>query len=167
MYVHVCLRIHTASRQSPRCWPYRVECTGSLLTSEVKRLRARLVLGPGCLWTPSGVVSFFSLLFQHPVLVTQHAHTSIYIHIFMCSFAYLYVFIHVHGQFLQMVDVCSQMSLHIFIIHKHIYIYTGIPWSGALPKFGPFCQQNDKFDFNWDRQQHDYNHWFSSLPAPT
>jgi hypothetical protein len=27
--------------------PYRVECTGSLLTSEVKRRRARLVLGWG------------------------------------------------------------------------------------------------------------------------
>ena len=31
----------------PRWWPYRVECTGSLPTSEVKRRRARLVLGWG------------------------------------------------------------------------------------------------------------------------
>ena len=30
--------------------PYRVECTGSLLTSEVKRRRARLVLGWGTAW---------------------------------------------------------------------------------------------------------------------
>ena len=35
-------------RQHPSRWrPYRVECTGSLLTSEVKRRRARLVLGWG------------------------------------------------------------------------------------------------------------------------
>ena len=33
------------------CWrPYHVECTGSLLTSEVKRHRARLVLGWGTAW---------------------------------------------------------------------------------------------------------------------
>ena len=30
--------------------PYHVECTGSLLTSEVKRHRARLVLGWGTAW---------------------------------------------------------------------------------------------------------------------
>ena len=33
------------------CWrPYHVECTGSVLTSEVKRHRARLVLGWGTAW---------------------------------------------------------------------------------------------------------------------
>ena len=33
------------------CWrPYHVECTGSLLTSEVKRHRARLALGRGTAW---------------------------------------------------------------------------------------------------------------------
>ena len=31
-------------------WPYHVECTGSLPTSEVKRHRARLVLGWGTAW---------------------------------------------------------------------------------------------------------------------
>ena len=31
-------------------WPYRAECTGSLPTSEVKRHRARLVLGWGPAW---------------------------------------------------------------------------------------------------------------------
>ena len=37
--------------------PYRVECTGSLLTSEVKRRRARLVLGWGTAWEDLRVLS--------------------------------------------------------------------------------------------------------------
>ena len=44
--VSVLVRLHLNGRQ--RRWrPYRVECTGSLPTSEVKRRRARLVLGWG------------------------------------------------------------------------------------------------------------------------
>ena len=39
--------------------PYRVECTGSLLTSEVKRHRARLVLGWGTAWEHPGVLPAF------------------------------------------------------------------------------------------------------------
>ena len=40
------------------CWrPYHVECTGSLLTSEVKRHRARLVLGWGTAWENFKVLS--------------------------------------------------------------------------------------------------------------
>ena len=42
------------------CWrPYHVECTGSLLTSEVKRHRARLVLGWGTAWEDLRVLSAF------------------------------------------------------------------------------------------------------------
>ena len=42
------------------CWrPYHVECTGSLLTSEVKRHRARLVLGWGTAWEDPRVLSAF------------------------------------------------------------------------------------------------------------
>ena len=40
--------------------PYRVECTGSLLTSEVKRLRARLVLGSGTALKYLRVLSAFA-----------------------------------------------------------------------------------------------------------
>ena len=40
--------------------PYRVECTGSLSTSEVKRHRARLVLGWGTAWEDLRVLSAFS-----------------------------------------------------------------------------------------------------------
>ena len=46
----VCAKTHTResrSSQGSRWRPYRVECTGSLPTSEVKRRRARLVLGWG------------------------------------------------------------------------------------------------------------------------
>ena len=39
--------------------PYRVECTGSLLTSEVKRHRARSVLGWGTAWEDLRVLSAF------------------------------------------------------------------------------------------------------------
>ena len=43
--------------------PYRVECTGSLLTSEVKRHRARLVLGWGTAWEhPRVLPAFLHLL---------------------------------------------------------------------------------------------------------
>ena len=44
---------------SCRWRPYRVECTGSLLTSEVKRRRARLVLGWGTAWEDLRVLSAF------------------------------------------------------------------------------------------------------------
>ena len=45
------------------CWrPYRVECTGSLLTSEVKRHRARIVLGWGTAREVLRVLSTFLLL---------------------------------------------------------------------------------------------------------
>ena len=39
--------------------PYRVECTGSLSTSEVKQHRARLVLGWGTAWEDLRVLSAF------------------------------------------------------------------------------------------------------------
>ena len=39
--------------------PYRVECTGSLSTSEVKRLRARIVLGWGTAWEVLRVLPAF------------------------------------------------------------------------------------------------------------
>ena len=48
--------------------PYRVEYTGSLLTSEVKRRRARLVLGWGTAREDLRVLSAFHIrrLTQHP-----------------------------------------------------------------------------------------------------
>ena len=47
--------------------PYRVECTGSLLTSEVKQRRARSVLGWGTAWEDLRVLSaFFLSLSRHP-----------------------------------------------------------------------------------------------------
>ena len=45
--------------QHHRWRPYRVEYTGSLLTSEVKRRRARLVLGWGTAWEYLRVLSAF------------------------------------------------------------------------------------------------------------
>ncbi len=48
--------------------PYRVECTGSLLTSEVKRRRARLVLGWGTAREVLRVLSAFA----RPLLVQVH-----------------------------------------------------------------------------------------------
>ena len=45
--------------------PYRVECTGSLLTSEVKQHRARLVLGWGTAWEDLRVLSAFLPGFVH------------------------------------------------------------------------------------------------------
>ena len=44
---------------SSRRRPYRVECTGSLPTSEVKRRRARSVLGWGTAWEHLRVLSAF------------------------------------------------------------------------------------------------------------
>ena len=42
------MNIGLCDKNNSLCWrPYRVECTGSLPTSEVKRRRARLVLGWG------------------------------------------------------------------------------------------------------------------------
>ena len=49
------------NRHTLFCWrPCRVECTGSLLTSEVKRHRARLVLGWGTAWEHLRVLPAFS-----------------------------------------------------------------------------------------------------------
>ena len=42
--------------------PYRVECTGSLLTSEVKRHRARLALGWGTAWEDLRVLSALTVV---------------------------------------------------------------------------------------------------------
>ena len=44
--------------------PYRVECTGSLLTSEVKQRRARSVLGWGTAWEDLRVLSAFHPAFN-------------------------------------------------------------------------------------------------------
>ena len=52
---------HVTWNQHLRCRPYHVECTGSLLTSEVKRHRARLVLGWGTAWEDLRVLSALSL----------------------------------------------------------------------------------------------------------
>ena len=43
--------------------PYRVECTGSLSTSEVKRHRAQLVLGWGTAWEAFRVLSAFYIFY--------------------------------------------------------------------------------------------------------
>ena len=57
IFVHVC---NTMLRNCI-CWrPYRIECTGSLLTSEVKRRRARLVLGWGTAWEDLRVLPAFA-----------------------------------------------------------------------------------------------------------
>ena len=42
-----------------RCRPYYVENTGSLPNSEVKRRKARLVLGSGTAWEPLRVLTAF------------------------------------------------------------------------------------------------------------
>ena len=49
-----CYKMHSC-----RWRPYQVECTGSLSTSEVKRLRARLVLGWGTAWEDLRVLAAF------------------------------------------------------------------------------------------------------------
>ena len=51
---------HIFSAMVFRRRPYRVECTGSLSTSEVKQHRARLVLGWGTAWEDLRVLSAFS-----------------------------------------------------------------------------------------------------------
>ena len=61
--LHFChlYKLHTVFRRRP----YRVECTGTLLTSEVKRRRARLVLGWGTTREDLRVLSAFLVFFQH------------------------------------------------------------------------------------------------------
>ena len=51
--------LHDLRDLSCRWRPYRVECTGSLPTSEVKRRRARLVLGWGTAWEDLRVLTAF------------------------------------------------------------------------------------------------------------
>ena len=54
------LQCHRECTGNCSCWrPYQVECTGSLSTSEVKRLRARSVLGWGAAWEDLRVLSAF------------------------------------------------------------------------------------------------------------
>ena len=50
---------HLPSEAHCRWRPYRVECTGSLSTSKVKRHRARLVLGWGTAWEHLRVLSAY------------------------------------------------------------------------------------------------------------
>ena len=49
--------------------PCRVDCTGSLLTSEVKRLRAWLVLGSGTAW------EYLRVLFHTARFIVADGHT--------------------------------------------------------------------------------------------
>jgi hypothetical protein len=49
--------------------PYRVECTGSLLTSKVKRRRARLVLGWGTAREDFRVLSAIHILYKQKKFV--------------------------------------------------------------------------------------------------
>jgi hypothetical protein len=51
--------------------PYRVECTGSLLTSEVKRRRARLVLGWGTAREDRRVLSAIHILYTQKKFVLE------------------------------------------------------------------------------------------------
>ena len=62
LHAHVCLfGICLFGGLVSNCWrPYHVECTGSLLTSEVKRHRARLVLGWGTAWEDLRVLPAFA-----------------------------------------------------------------------------------------------------------
>ena len=70
--VVVCLRSHGApSRYLVRRRPYRVECTGSLPTSEVKRRRAQLVLGWGTAWEHFRVLSAFRLCLTCAIAVSD------------------------------------------------------------------------------------------------
>ena len=56
------MNIGLCDKNNSLCWrPYRVECTGSLPTSEVKRRRARLVLGWGTAWEDLRVLSAFRM----------------------------------------------------------------------------------------------------------
>ena len=80
----VCANLHRTTTQ-PTCWqydftimresfiaggrPYRVECTGSLPTSEVKRRRARLILGWGTAQEDQSAASVFAFAFSLPVCV--------------------------------------------------------------------------------------------------
>ena len=54
--------------------PYRVECTGSLSTSEVKQHRARLVLGWGTAWEDLRVLSAFPQILVFTRLKVERAH---------------------------------------------------------------------------------------------
>ena len=64
---YVCSLFHLC-----RWRPYRVEYTGSLLTSEVKRRRARLVLGWGTAWEDLRVLSAFpTFTFRLPTIYLQ------------------------------------------------------------------------------------------------
>ena len=55
------VRVQLNRATETRRRPYRVECTGSLSTSEVKQHRARLVLGWGTAWEDLWVLSASSL----------------------------------------------------------------------------------------------------------
>ena len=62
------------------CRPYHVECTGSLPTSEVKRHRARLVLGWGTAWEDLRVLTAFTwsnMTVQPNVGANNNTHTQL------------------------------------------------------------------------------------------
>ena len=75
----VCRTFQSLAWLHRRRRPYRVECTGSLLTSEVKQRRARSVLGWGTAWEDLRVLSAFSILCVIQRLL-QHATTCNVLH---------------------------------------------------------------------------------------
>jgi hypothetical protein len=66
-FIFTCATMVAASKYHLRRRPYRVECTGSLPTSEVKRRRAQLVLGWGTAWEHFRVLSAFCFFFASSV----------------------------------------------------------------------------------------------------
>ena len=63
VFIFTSATMAVASGYHLRRRPYRVECTGSLPTSEVKRRRAQLVLGWGTAWEHFRVLSAFYFIF--------------------------------------------------------------------------------------------------------
>ena len=111
--------------------PYRVEYTGSLLTSEVKRHRARLVLGWGTAWEDLRVLSAF-LTFM-PMLLILFDINFINIHL---RFVGLSHFRRLHGPCAFVWNVKRlRRQCRAFCLSRRTFIKYGCPHLTHVRKF--------------------------------
>ena len=110
---------------SSRWRPYRVECTGSLPTSEVKRRRARLVLGWGTAREDLRVLPAFALHTSNeatgPARTHPRAHTHTHTHTTHTRDAHTRTHTHTHAH------GATHNGAHTHT-HTHAHTHTHTGW---------------------------------------
>lgn len=113
----------------PRCRPYYVENTGSLPNSEVKRRKARLVLGSGTAWEPLRVLTTFYL--YNITTLQQHTHYTTHSSMKMPFLPQFYRNPAWNGRYIysslsQCLIATSYLPTYLLLMNYHTHAYNNI-----------------------------------------